>query len=230
MLGFNRTPSQEQTIPVEEAVRCALESTRFTPDIHDLERSETQRVFIYNEMKSGHRASVMLPDPYVVHDATCYTDAFFWLYKKRLGLASRAIALDESGTWFRPDWDQVYGARIQGELCIIKSSHIPILDEFHKNTVEFTRKRVKILRPWRNIVRAKDGYPLNGEHLESLKAKGIVHSMRGCGTMDAWIYLGNKEYWSEQLSRMFTPTKLYTSPNEGWLKEYYSFTQKEYEG
>lgn len=208
---------------------CALESTRFTPDIALLEQSEFQRVFIYGEMQRGHRSCVLLPEDLAQKDSICYTDSYFILWKKHLGKASHAIATDVSELWKKPDWATPIRARIQGELYATYSSHIPILDIYYQNGVEFERRRVKILRPWRHIVRAKDGFPLNGQHLESFKARGIVHSMRGCTVLDAWMYTAIPEYWSGQLSRQFVPVQKYTSPNEPWLKDYYSFTLLEYE-
>lgn len=213
---------------LEELVKTASERNRFTPDIWELERSEFQRVFIYNEMKLGHRSDPFLPENLAERDATCYTESYFVLHKKKLGQASQAIATD-GDLWPHPFGATAERAKIQGDMYVVYSSHIPVLDTYHQNTVEFERRRVRILRPWRNVVRAKDGFPLNGQMLDSFKARGIVHSMRGCATMDAWMYVGKPEFWAEQLARQFAPVKLFTSPNEPWLKEYYAFTLKEYE-
>jgi hypothetical protein len=213
---------------LQELVKTAAERNKFTPDIWELERSEFQRVFIYDEMKHGHRSNAFLPEELAERDATCYTESYFVLHKKQLGQASQAIATD-GDVWPHPFGATAERARIQGEMYVVFSSHIPVLDTYHQNTIEFERRRVRILRPWRHVVKAKDGFPLNGEILESFKARGIVHSMRGCATMDAWMYVGRQEYWGEQLARQFTPVKMFTSPNEPWLKEYYAFTQKEYE-
>lgn len=232
MFGINKTlpriSEKTRYQLMQDMIRSAAERNRYTPDIGTLERSEFQRVFIYNEMKYAHRAKDFLPETLVERDATCYTDDYFVLHKKRLGQASQAIATD-ADVWPHPLGPTADRARIQGELYIICSSHISVLDTYHQNTIEFERRRVRILRPWRHIVRAKDGFPLNGQMLESFKARGIVHSMRGCATMDAWMYVGRQDFWAGQLARLFTPVSLYTSPNEQWLKEYYAFTPKEYE-
>lgn len=211
-----------------EMIKAAAERNRFTPDIGDLERSAFQRVFVYNQMKHGHWSQAFLPEDLVTRDATCYTDNYFVLHKKQLGQASQAIATD-GDIWPLPCGATADRARVQGELYKIPSSHIPIIDTYHQNTIEFERRRVRILRPWRHIVRAKDGFPLNGEMLESFKARGIVHSMRGIGTIEAWMYIGNPDYWEKQMASLFSTVPLFTSPNEAWLKSYYAFTKKEYE-
>lgn len=231
MFGIKTTPQISVVAQNElllDMIRSAAERNRFTPDIADLERSEFQRVFIYNEMKYAHRSHSFLPETLVERDAICYTDNYFTLHKKQLGKASQAIATD-SDLWPHPLGPTADRARVQGELYVVCSSHISVLDTYHQNTVEFERRRVRILRPWRHIVKAKDGFPLNGQILESFKARGIVHSMSGCASMDAWMYIGRQEYWSGFLARLFTPVHMYTSPNEQWLKEYYAFTLKEYE-
>ena len=221
-------PQLAQEALIRDMIMSAAERNKFTPDIADLERSEFQRVFIYNEMKYAHRSHCFLPETLAERDATCYTDNYFVMHNKRLGKASQAVATD-SDLWPHPGGATADRARIQGELYVVCSSHISVLDTYHQNTVEFERRRVRILRPYRDMIRAKDGFPLNGQILESFKARGIVHSMRGCATMDAWMYLGRQEYWGGLLSSLFFPVRMFTSPNEQWLREYYAFTPKEYE-
>ncbi len=232
MFGFNKTSTITKTATqpqdIQDVIRRAAEINWYTPDIAQLEKSEFQRVFIYDEMKHGHRSHVFLPEDITKRDAVCYTHDYFVLHTKRLGKASQAIATD-SDLWPHPFGATAHRARIQGELYVVPSSHIPNIDSYHQNTIEFERRRVRILRPWRSIVRAKDGFPLNGQMLESFKARGIVHSMRGCATIDAWMYVGISDFWSNLLARQFSPVSMFTSPNEGWLKEYYAFTPKEYE-
>lgn len=231
MFGIKTVPRISQDTQqnlLHDMIASAAERNKFTPDIAELERSEFQRVFIYNEMKYAHRSHSFLPETLAERDATCYTESYFTLHKKRLGKASQAIATD-SDLWPHPCGPTADRAKIQGELYVICSSHLSVLDTYHQNTVEFERRRVRILRPWRSIVRAKDGFPLNGQILESFKARGIVHSMRGCATMDAWMYVGRQEYWSGFLARLFSPVSMYNSPNEPWLHEYYAFTPKDYE-
>jgi hypothetical protein len=230
MFGFKKTPivQVDYSLLIQEMICHAAQCNKFTPDIDQLERSEFQRVFIYNEMKHGHRAAGFLPETIAERDATCYTDAYFVMHKKRLGKASQAIATD-GDVWPLANGGTAERARIQGELYIVASKHIPVLDTYHQNTLEFERRRVRILRPWRHVVRAKDGFPLNGQMLDTFKARGIVHSMRGCATMDSWMYVGNPNYWGEQVSWNFKTVSQFTSPNEKWLNNYYAFTPKEYE-
>lgn len=223
------TPQDLHNQLIVEHIKAAAEKNRFTPDIAELERSELQRVFIYDEMKHGHRANVFLPEVLAQRDATCYTDNYFVMHKKHLGKASQAIATD-ADVWPLPHGNTADRARIQGEVYVVYSSHIPVLDTYHQNTIEFERRRVRILRPWRQLVRAKDGFPLNGQMLESFKARGIVHSMSGCSTVDAWMYIGKPEFWATQMSYRFTTVSMFKSPNEKWLDAYYAFTPKEYEG
>lgn len=230
MFGFKKTPivQVDYSFLLQEMVCHAAQCNKFTPDILQLEKSEYQRVFIYNEMKHGHRANGFLAETIAERDATCYTDAYFVMHKKRLGKASQAVATD-GDIWPPVNGTSAERARIQGELYIVPSSHIPVIDTYHQNTLEFVRRRVRILRPWRHVVRAKDGFPLNGQMLDTFKARGIVHSMRGCATMDAWMYVGNPNYWGEQVSWNFQTVSQFTSPNEKWLNNYYAFTPKEYE-
>lgn len=231
MFGLNKsTPVSQLTREalIQDMIHSAAARNKFTPDIAELERSEFQRVFIYNEMKYMHRSHSFLPELLAERDATCYTDSYFVLHNKRLGKASQAVATD-SDLWPHPSGATADRSRIQGELYVVCSSHISVLDTYHQNTFEFERRRVRILRPYRSIVKAKDGFPLNGQILESFKARGIVHSMRGCATMDAWMYVGRQDYWAGLLARLFSPVAMFKSPNEEWLKEYYAFTPREYE-
>ncbi len=231
MFGIKKTPptaNQAYNYVLGEMIKASAERNRFTPDIATLEQAASQRVFVYNEMKHGHRSQAFLPEDLVTRDATCYTDNYFVLHKKQLGQASLAVATD-GDMWPMPCGAIADRARIQGELYVVPSPHMTILDTYHQNTLEFERRRIRVVRPYRSIVRAKDGFPLGGEILESFKARGIVHSMRHCATMDAWMYVGRPDYWEQQLASLFTTVSQFTSPNEGWLKPYYAFTKKEYE-
>lgn len=180
-----------------------------TPDWHRLEQFQTQRIFIPDEVKTGGIHHSFLEGAKVINPS-CYThdDMTFW--KKDLGGNSFPIPLPGD---FRPEgfvrWP-VEPAPIQGELWLVSPNHIYSLDIHKGNTVRFSRERVQIKYPYRGV-RNIGPNPKITKHCFEL--------------IEAWMYLGNAEYWRNQIGGIFTSQMdLYEHdvPRD-WMRKFYKF-------
>lgn len=187
----------------------------FTQDTWVLERSEYQLVFIYDQMMSNHRMNYILEGHSKLLGSAFTKRNNYMLWKKKLGLGTYPIPLREphavSGLMGTP-----LTARIKGELYRIKSVRIhEALDSFKTNGVEFRRKRVKLLVPYR-YQRGNVG----------VDAEEFLHEV------EAWMYEGRKTYWDDTPMYMLGKCKIYELNNRysdgRLLDRYYAFTPQEH--
>lgn len=174
MLGFFKKtdPLWEQFS--EEANRKA----QFTPDIEDVQDKYCHNVFIYNECQShGPKNNVINGSVYGGHSYTESSD--YVLYKKLLAKETYPFAFEitDDEKLGRSSYIGDMG-QIMGELWLIRPNDLIALDNYMLNTVQFDRKRVKIVVPFH----ADEQSPVD------------VH------TIEAWMYVAKKKFWSPQIA------------------------------
>ena len=205
---------------------------RHTPDIMDIERQAQHLLFVCDEFQKSHRYNVHLGDGKFKY--TAFTEQKLALWKKVLGLETQAIALPYGLRSNAP------AAFIRGDLYLVPPDVIISLDNLRGNTVQFNRKRVSL-----NIPTRKDVWDRLGQTTES---NTQVNTVR------AWMYVGNVDYWGDQLRSgctiqirkpeshrtiyrakglasgpLFLPVRLYEpKKNNPLLGTYYHFAPSEY--
>jgi gamma-glutamylcyclotransferase (GGCT)/AIG2-like uncharacterized protein YtfP len=158
-----------------EAERKAM----FTPDIEKVQSQRAHNVFVYNECIRGLPKHTVLGLSAVFNGAAYTEGSDYVLYKKMLGKETYPIS-------FQIRKDQVMGmssligdpGQIMGEIYTIRPEALISLDNYMLNTVQFERKRVKVLRPF---------HPTAGAELE-------IHAI------EMWMYVGIFDFWQDQMS------------------------------
>jgi hypothetical protein len=183
-----------------------------TSDIRQLEEHQYQLMFVYNQMQRGHRMYQPMLEKHSIYLGSAFTAAHnFTLWKKKLGQGTYPIPL-------RVPMTIVQQGRIKGELMAVRPYRYLDLDNYMSNGVEFRRKKVDLLFPYRYQ------HGSVGVNDEEFLLK-----------VSAWTYIGRYNYWKDFIdagyhfgkTRMFTPNHQYS---DGLLMgDYYCFTQLEYD-
>jgi len=211
----------------------------YTPDIWILRRYEFQLLFVYGTQMQGHPQHELI-NAHGAYAATAYTDDRFTLWKKRLGRESYPVALEGSeylsdghkaAGYKCPGWALPPHTRVQGEIYAIETQQMIALDKHYQNTLEFKRKRVPLLIPYRILNKIEgSGTPgIQSFINEQFDIKQqVVTTENKVKMVRAWMYIGLPEFWTSQSNHLFSPVQVYT-PRLGWLGDYYSFTRAEYD-
>lgn len=168
---------------------------QYTPDLNQLERKVGHLVFICDETMKAHFRH------YIIKDATdtnvrAFTYDNLTLIKKDLGKASQVIPLTTryAGAPY---------ARIRGELYVLAPKQFIELDNYKLNGVQFQRVRVKLLIPYRKLSFdwwAKD---------KSMYEQAVAQTPFWDDTVEAWMYIGLKDYWDEKITQYMDDTPEY---------------------
>jgi len=187
------------------AAQC-LEDNQYTPDLWNLERFNTQLLFVCNEMLPNCRMHHLIED-YAVKRVTAFTHDLFVFWRKNLGDASYPIPLTHR-------YPGQVKAPIKGEVYKIKSEQLKHIDRWKMNGVYFERKQVFVDVPYRNIEWDKSVSPVKIEKVP------------------VWMYVGIDAYWEELLDGgiQFTPLKPFINttyvPKIGYTDHPYYFWNK----
>ena len=191
----------------EEADRKAM----FTPDIADIQDQYAHNIFIYNECMRGNPQHNVLGEASLFGGLAYTESSDFVLYTKKLGRETYPFALPITDD-HKMGRSSLIGdpGQIMGEVYSIRPDALISLDNYMLNTVQFERKRVKVVRPY---------HPDEKSALE-------VH------TTEVWMYIGSYEFWKDQINdaeakKLFikTPRLFATkdSNNKETLGAYYIF-------
>jgi hypothetical protein len=192
---------------------------RRTPDLYYLCQHARQLVFIADDLKVGKINHKLIEDHSPIHPH-CYTLQPFTVYNKDLGIHSIPLPFEEGvdfGTtgWYKPELH-----RIQGELYALPSPLIwKVLDIQKENGLQFTRKRVLLTLPWREVT-----FDSGPDIPMASKIPSI--SKDYLRTQPAWMYVARPEYWDNYigvaLGTRAVPTYQHNTPKE-WIGTYYKF-------
>lgn len=215
-------------------VKYIQESAQYTPDIAKLEQYEFQLLFCPDDVQVGHENYGLISDC-SAYLCTGYTERFFNYYQRRHLSCRTPVAMEASSPrvsrFFPP------ALPIKGELHAIQPRVFLKLDKAKLNGVQFLRKRVSLLVPWKPVLNLpeptvpnldKDGIPLPLP-LALMGKKGVLGAER-IQIIKAWMYIGNPAYWNDLFDagyNAFEHVNHYES-RRPWLKEYYQYPRDDF--
>ena len=210
-------------LPDKNEVDWLNQSVRYSPDLGKLEQYEYLLLFSPDETQRGYSQYPLIEDSAFVCHA--FTQRLYNYWQQRDG---QLIPLEASAPaavkYFPPS------LRIKGEINAIRPWQFRQLDTYKLNTVQYTRKRVKLLVPYREVI-ISDYYDEDGKELPlCLQGKKGAHGPELMQVVKAWMYVGKDDYWDPILSP-FNFHKVQTHESRRpWLKEYYSYPKREISG
>lgn len=197
---------------------------RWTPDIDRLEKYRSQLLFVCDEFMSARRQHFVIEGDIFQYEGRPVKVIGFTESKYNF-LIKNGVALPF------PSED---GKVIQGEVFAVSPEAFKKLDKLKQNGVQFYRKRVPIVDPYRpyGVINNHGFDELGFELPPALEGKkywlGEEHLHRHPGV---WMYLPKMSYWEYQWRRApqlfdavpsFTPKK-----DKTWLSEYYKYQNQD---
>lgn len=218
-------PSYGYSTPDRAEVYQEYMQTQYTPDVSVLEEYEWQLFFAVDELKKDHFKHSMLGDE-AEYKCPAFTqqDMQFWQAASPMNSpVPMEAGLSSIVKGFAP------AAKIKGQVYKIRPQQIiNILDKDRQNGVEFIRKRVRLIVPYRMVVWVKDhnldpDFGSAGEFCRSdYLHKSIKHTKERVGIIRAWMYIGNPNYWDKLISAYDNiPVETFHAKNRQWCKTYY---------
>jgi len=170
----------------------------YTPDILDLERRKRVCVFVYDDMKTGGKLHEYVQETSLTGRFplyTAYTVDPFFVWKKDLGTESFPVALEDQVSSAIRVADRKGPARIEGEVYCLRPKQIVKLDFLRENGLQFFRKEVDVYVPHSKVIySAKQPLPALHDPMKQ--------------TFPAFIYVGNRSYWDQQLGGVLPSSPL----------------------
>jgi len=199
--------------------------TRFTPDIAELEEHMAHVFFACDSLMTGCRNHNMLQDG--KFKGRAFTLNGFKFYQKRTD--GTAIPM---GGKDKPDLNFT---RIKGEVHLVSSLMLCQLDTMMQNGVQFRRKRVEILYPYREheLVKIGDEEVLRDLPRGSITTKpeqGLRHYVSDERIVRLWafMYVGVPNYWDDLIDAGFAFTQIpIKHSDKPGRYEYYQFNKRE---
>lgn len=188
----------------------AEEFTLMTPDYAELQAQYAHNVFVYNENQSNGSRFDELKAPRFYRGQGFTESSDFVMYKTLLGLETFPIALEVTE-------DQRHGlssligdpGQIIGEVYSVRYNSIVSLDNYMLNGVRFTRKRVKVVIPFR--------------------IEGTDHFDKK--VTEVFMYVGKYDFWKDYLfkneaKKTFARSERLFATKEDDLGAHYLFDYK----
>lgn len=176
---------------------------KHTADLWELQQYKRQFVFMYGDMMQGHRKfkQYMKDDSEFLYKA--FTRNKFTVFQKLIGSESFPIALANT-------FSCVQQLRVKGELFSIDPEHFVKLDNEMENGVRYRRVRQQLILPYREYNKK-----------ECISEQRVI-------LVDAWMYVGRKDYWDGHIDAGFQFKPLTPLPQPPLMKhqlgDYYYFT------
>lgn len=115
-----------------------------------------------------------------------YTEDGFYHWQKDLGLESFSVVLEDQISGHHKDKQWMEQTRVWGEVFYIRPTSILKLDFLHENTLQYFRKRVRIIVPNTKVLYSKEA-PVPNVNTPVVQV------------IDCYMYFGNHYYWDQQL-------------------------------
>lgn len=234
-MGFMQAARQFQAIvgsdinfPSQHEARWLTDQARYSPDLGWLEQFEYQWFFCADDTKQNHSHHTLISDS--EFGSTAYTTQPFNYWVLETAQERIPVPMQSTGPsvirYFPPS------LKIRGELRKVRTNQILGLDTYKRNTLQFKRKRISVLVPYRDAERNANVDEF-GELLKPVPRalQGTQHftlSPEKIYVIRAWMYVGIPEYWDNVLDagwRGFKTVNYYQS-KRSWLKEYYDFPKQ----
>ena len=206
---LNAVKKYFQPDPDPEAVAWHRQAV-MTPDVPQLFQFKRQHVFVADNVHDDVLQNWSWNgEP--IHP-TCYTHHEYTLWKKDLGTKSYSIILPSN---YRPSGFTlvpVEPGKIRGSLWNVSPYAIISLDKAKVNGVQFVRTRVPIDYNYRTVC-------YDDKHVLPKISGHNYFQMQ-----DAYMYIGNPEYWDPMIGGIFASAQLDTHehfPPRTWMKKFY---------
>lgn len=207
-------------LPDAKEVAWVSEQVRYTPDNSKLEQYEFQLLFSPDETQRGYPKYNLIEDSVFMCHAFTQKTYNYWQQRDGQLIPLEATA-PAAVKYFPPS------LRIKGELHAIKPYQFRELDRWKQNTVQYTRQRVKLLIPYREVIKSPYRDETGRELPKCLQGKVGVTSPERVHIVRAWMYVGNDNYWDSLLSPYNFHAVQHHESRRPWLKEYYSYPKRE---
>lgn len=218
-------------IPSEDWFQSAREQSIRTPDIAKLEEYEYQLLFACDETQTKHLKHTLIEDGNYVCPAFTQASFNYWLPETPF-MPPVPMEGTGYGKYMMPNAPPT--AKIKGELHAIRPYQFKELDRYKENGVQFIRRRVKLIVPYRAVKWLRDPavapfdmeeadiergnpYITNGNVPSVYATKEMVVVVR------AHMYIGIPEYWDKLISAFdYKSVQTYQSKkNRQWCQQYY---------
>lgn len=234
MFNFLRQNVSAVSLPSKHEVAWMTEDVSHSPDLGYLEQFEFQLLFSPDETQRGFEKYSLIEDSAFV--CTAYTQSNFNFWEERVrtkvGTPIPMLATQPTfGNIFPPS------LKIKGEVHAIRPYQFKNLDNHKENRVQFLRKRVRLVVPYREVLNLPeptepsviDGIvqPLP---LALMGKQGVLSPYEKVHLIKAWMYVGNPAYWDDILdagfnSHAFKAVRDHQS-RRPWLERYYSYSRE----
>ena len=218
-------------LPDYKEARWITNNCKCSPDLAWLEQHEFQLLFACDDTKHGHPHHCLIEESAFI--ATAYTTQKYNYWVQEAGKERTPIPMEAHDKapvvrYFPPS------LKIKGELHIVRTPQFKELDNYKLNTIQFRRKRVNVLVPYRKLSKIKnvdENIPIRPM---ARALQGNLHtylSPEAVYVIRAWMYVGKPEYWDNVLDAGFRgvkPVNHYESERQ-WLKEYYDYPRQKLE-
>lgn len=229
---FAKLVGQGINFPSVHEARWLTDSVKHSPDLGYLEQFEYQLLFCGDDTKLNHSHHCLIEDNQFI--ANAFTSNYFnyWQLEtvnkhdqlERLPIPMQTTILKHTVRYFPPP------LKIAGQLFAVRPYQFRELDNYKQNRVQFQRKRVNLIVPYR-----PRWYKTNDELEPTQKLpkalQGTKHYILGderVFIIRAWMYVGRPDYWDNLLDagfRGFKTVNTFESRRE-WLRDYYAYPKR----
>lgn len=219
-------PTYGYTFPSAAEFLLQAQELKYTPDMGFLEQREWQLIFVFDELKKDHLKNELLGEERQLK-YPAYTQKPFHVWDKPGNPLFSPVPTEANGftvpiVGFPPI------AKIKGEIWKIRPQQFPVLDTYKQNTVEFSRKLVRFIVPYRALVFLKDHTldpffgPIVGNVGANYTGSSVRHSEEMVAIVRAWMYVAEPKFWDPILTAYdFKGLETFSSKQRRWLDQYY---------
>lgn len=197
-----------------------------TPDASEIFQYKKMLLFVCDSFKSHHKnfLNTIKFGPTLMENCTDYPIVFTMqgfnvVYERETG---RVVPVFGNKNSYLPV------AKMKGQLHLVTPELLQFLDKVHENGVQYKRRRMKFLLPYRAKLsgpwKTLDGQPLP-RALQGWRQKEFPEKIH---IVEAWMYVGRQSFWQDRIDGGFNTVQCPTFfPNREkvWLPKYYEYTK-----
>jgi hypothetical protein len=198
----------------------------WTPDMYMLEQYQWQLLFVPDEVQRGGLQYDLIRTDSVFRGHAWTRHPFeFWL--KELGDQSYPIPMETKNTTVAPRYWPTPG-KIMGEVHSIRPYLFRELDRHKLNGVQFFRRRVPLIFPYRQLLLQENKDRRNTPLPLALRGKKGAMSPEIVYIMRAWMYIGIPKYWRPllKMGERYSSVQQYESKQRSWARPYYRYRRR----
>lgn len=209
--------SEARAVNLQNLIAC-----KYTRDFPELLEKRAHLVFICDSLMFGCKDHNLIRSS-SVNNGRAFTLNGFQLFIDMLnGLAIPLKKSDHPLVAVRERHDV---CRIKGEVHLVETTAIPKLDTRMRNGIQFTRKRVRVIFPYRDHWMVDNGmFDETGVELpHTLQGPRHYVSDEKVYLLWVWMYIGIPDYWDNILTSFSFSTAPILEANRPWMDRYYRY-------